>query len=1111
MDTSRQWADVSILTESVNLPTYFEFVSLMSVKVELLSSLSMVEDWDFLVVPVWNAFGYVEDPRLLFFLERIDGSKCIDKLREIVLNDYVGEMMAGSSIIVPVGNKYICFVCLCRSMAFLPIDFAYNGYKSALLSIRNYRRDFLSSKARIKIVFSSFTATKQNLRDTRNICNQIALCIDTFFVTTPVLRSPGDLDQPMDFILHPRIQSKEEKEEELEGLLWSKEIEKRGLLSTLELDIFIDWIATDAPNCLSAATALCNLMGSQNQYALQTRVIVKAVSNNKACLKKLTSFISEGKIKVHKEIFMEELDIETKIGLGKTSKVYKAMYKNTQVAVKQMTAETNSELLKEIAFLFLLKSQYIVEFLGANIKAEKFIILELMEGSLYELLKEESFLIPPEIRLSIAIQCAKCVRFFHECGMVHRDLKSLNILVSSNFQFKLCDFGLSSSMREDQNMTANIGTVSWLAPEIFQNKSYNQKVDVYSFGVILWEILTRKEPFEGYSPIVIPMMVIKGDRPKIPRCEDSYKSLIQKCWQKKISKRPGFSTIVNALQEIYNGIVSKKRPEDIQHVQSIIRNSATEFQVIYGTGNISMEESDYTLVEHSETIEDSSISSITELIPSDRDPLRINNRPELEYTEEYYRPFRKGEKQITDFFSSLCISKKKGIIDSPFGDRYLLLNSAIFSKYLGSLLSDILLISKGEVFVQNFLYEIGYNIGYSECERICQLAGITEEGNRGVFLLPSYLAYTGWARCDTLPQSTLSDKVICWITRHTDTFNTYISKKNSCVVLSGIMAGWCTKSVGKDIVCAEYLCKCSGNEYCEFLISTPRSISKNLRKLVQKNILEYPETTLEKMKLPDFINLRIGGNWLESLAEKISAGRVVQGYNSYKVVKKKKKSNAHKRYSDRDITDLLKDQFSGISLSPLEGNIVLSDTKFLLVSAQSLVNSCHYKMIELFDELGAETPELCGILFSHSLGYGIGQYDYQFLISKFKANYSMCTETMKHFGWGTPSIVLSPSGTYHAIVTGSIEQTYMGSQLTPGYFAGFLSRHADQYYGIEVKNTPTTGAEYIMASPFSIVDVVANLVQDTIPPALMEKVLYFYQPLTSRPSKYTKSNKCRHG
>lgn len=89
-------------------------------------------------------------------------------------------------------------------------------------------------------------------------------------------------------------------------------------------------------------------------------------------------------------------------------------------------------------------------------------------------------------------------------------------------------------MDKDNFMTGNIGTVHWMAPEIFSGEKYTEKADVYSFGILLWELWTRQQPFDGYQAVTIPNLVVKGERPPIPKdMENDIKKLIQSCWDKK--------------------------------------------------------------------------------------------------------------------------------------------------------------------------------------------------------------------------------------------------------------------------------------------------------------------------------------------------------------------------------------------------------------------------------------------------------------------------------------------------------------------------------------------------------------------------------------------------
>jgi len=108
-------------------------------------------------------------------------------------------------------------------------------------------------------------------------------------------------------------------------------------------------------------------------------------------------------------------------------------------------------------------------------------------------------------------------------------------------------------------MTGNVGTVCWIAPEIFNNKKlYTEKADVYSYGIILWELLMRQMPFDDTESFTIPLLVTKGKRPKIPKnTSKEWCKLIEKCWHQKPDKRPTFSMILASLGVMWTTFHSK--------------------------------------------------------------------------------------------------------------------------------------------------------------------------------------------------------------------------------------------------------------------------------------------------------------------------------------------------------------------------------------------------------------------------------------------------------------------------------------------------------------------------------------------------------------------------
>lgn len=134
--------------------------------------------------------------------------------------------------------------------------------------------------------------------------------------------------------------------------------------------------------------------------------------------------------------------------------------------------------------------------------------------------------------------------------VLHRDLKSANILLDGSYTAKLCDFGLSR-LKETHNrgMTGNCGTVQWMAPEVLDSTHYDEKADVFSYGIVCWELLTRERPYAGMNAIQCALAVLtRNQRPEIPSwCPASLSSLIRACLMKDPNKRPSFDQVLLAL------------------------------------------------------------------------------------------------------------------------------------------------------------------------------------------------------------------------------------------------------------------------------------------------------------------------------------------------------------------------------------------------------------------------------------------------------------------------------------------------------------------------------------------------------------------------------------
>ncbi|XP_062091876.1 serine/threonine-protein kinase CTR1-like [Humulus lupulus] len=263
-------------------------------------------------------------------------------------------------------------------------------------------------------------------------------------------------------------------------------------------------------------------------------------------------------------ILWDELALIKKIGSGSFGTVYHAKWRGSDVAVKVLKeqdfhAKHFKEFLEEVAIMKRLQHPNIVSFIGAITQPPNFSIVTeyLKNGCLYKLLRrpDAGVILDERLRLNMAYDVAKGMNYLHQLQppIVHRDLKSPNLLVDSRYTVKVCDFGLSRSKANTflSSKTA-AGTPEWMAPEVLRAELSNEKSDVYSFGVILWELMTLQQPWSNLKQLeVVGEVGFKNKRLEIPtNVHPQVATLIEICWASELWQRPSFSYIMEALQQL---------------------------------------------------------------------------------------------------------------------------------------------------------------------------------------------------------------------------------------------------------------------------------------------------------------------------------------------------------------------------------------------------------------------------------------------------------------------------------------------------------------------------------------------------------------------------------
>ncbi|PKA51559.1 Serine/threonine-protein kinase EDR1 [Apostasia shenzhenica] len=262
------------------------------------------------------------------------------------------------------------------------------------------------------------------------------------------------------------------------------------------------------------------------------------------------------------EIVWEDLTIGEQIGQGSCGTVYHALWYGSDVAVKVFSKQEYSDdvihsFRQEVSLMKRLRHPNILLFMGAVFSPQRLCIVTefLPRGSLFRLLQRNTIKLDWRKRAHMALDIARGMNYLHHCNppIIHRDLKSSNLLVDKNWTVKVGDFGLSRLKHETYLTTkTGKGTPQWMAPEVLRNEPSDEKSDVYSYGVILWELVTEKIPWDNLNPMqVIGAVGFMNQRLELPKDLDlRWVSIIESCWHIDPDCRPSFQELLERFKDL---------------------------------------------------------------------------------------------------------------------------------------------------------------------------------------------------------------------------------------------------------------------------------------------------------------------------------------------------------------------------------------------------------------------------------------------------------------------------------------------------------------------------------------------------------------------------------
>ncbi|KYQ90099.1 filamin/ABP280 repeat-containing protein [Tieghemostelium lacteum] len=314
----------------------------------------------------------------------------------------------------------------------------------------------------------------------------------------------------------------------------------------------------------------------------------------KLFLQNLIELVRQGKVSVLRSIVPQDVEMQQEVGRGVSGVVWKGKWEGLTVAIKTFNEDNlgfnEREFLSEATIMSILRHENVVHCIGGSrTQGRMFLVSDYFErGSLYKIIHANEIPLSYVKIIHIALQAARGMQYLHSLGIIHRDLKSGNLLIDNHWNVRISDFGVSRIV-DNKRMTKAVGTPCYMAVEVLVGKTeYTQQADVYSFGFVLWECISRQIPYHEMQQIDWIRSVLETEyRPPIPEsCLPEIASLIKRCWNSDPDVRPNFTEIIKYLEDLKQQLAAKGFYEEMSSsfnsstLSDEPNNGGTEFDLV---------------------------------------------------------------------------------------------------------------------------------------------------------------------------------------------------------------------------------------------------------------------------------------------------------------------------------------------------------------------------------------------------------------------------------------------------------------------------------------------------------------------------------------------------